>query len=63
MAKNRLPKRLYARIAKDGDVSYFIADDNPAALVEMGERIMIGIYQLVEMTSAEGVLSMGKPPR
>ena len=56
MAK-ALPKTLYVKSEKDGSTEYFVADAEAAALVEMGQRIKIGVYKLVETNEAEGVAS------
>ena len=55
-----LPKKLFVKIEKDSNTEYFIADADAASLVEMGQKIKIGVYQLVEITNAEGVAKLGK---
>ena len=50
-----LPKTLYVRAMKDGSTEYFSADEDAASLVEMGETVSIGKYQLVEISHATGV--------
>lgn len=60
MAK-QLPKKLFAKIEHDGDNSYFVADSDLYTLVEKGEKVQIGTYQLVETTYAEAVISTSKP--
>lgn len=54
----QLPKKLFVKIER-GDSDYFVADTNVVALVQMGEKIKIGVYQLVEITQAEGVAKIG----
>lgn len=62
MAK-QLPKKLFVKIEKDGSTEYFLADENAAALVEMGEKVKIGTYQLVGVDQAEGVAKFAKAGR
>jgi hypothetical protein len=54
MAK-ALPKKLFVKVEKEGSTEYFVADADAANLIEMGEKIKIGVYQLVEVQTAEGV--------
>lgn len=62
MAK-KFPKTLFVKIEKPGDDgAYFVASEGMYELCEMGDRIQIATYQLVEVTDAEVVLST-KPPR
>ena len=58
MAK-KLPKTLYVKIEKDSSTSYFVADEDMYGLAEMGKKIKIGTYQLIEVTNAEVVLKTG----
>jgi hypothetical protein len=60
MPKN-LPRKLFAKIERDGDISYFVADESIYPLVEKGEKVQIGTYQLVETAYAEAVISTSKP--
>ena len=53
----KLPKTLYVKIEKESSTEYFVADAEAAALVEMGQKIRIGVYELVETKTAEGVAS------
>lgn len=56
MPKKTLPKMLFAKIESDGsDNQYIVADDSPDFLVEMGDTVKIGKYQLVEVSNAKGV--------
>jgi hypothetical protein len=52
---SKLPVTLYVKAEEDGSTQYLVADGDAAALVEMGEKIKIGVYKLVEITTAEGV--------
>jgi len=59
MAK-QLPKKLFVKVETDGDSSYFIADDTIYSMVEMGETIKVGTYQLVETTFAKVVVETSR---
>lgn len=62
--KKKLPKKLYVKVEEDtnADVSYFTADDSAAGMVAVGEKIKIGIYELVETVTVDGVARInGKP--
>lgn len=55
----QLPKTVYVKREKDGDMSYFIADENLEALVNDGEEITtIGEYKLVEKKFARRVVEL-----
>lgn len=54
MAK-ALPKTLYVKIEKESNSEYFVADNTADVLVEMGQKIKIGKYQLVDISNYEGV--------
>lgn len=58
MAKKTLPKTLFVKIDHDAAEPYFVADEQADYLVEMGETVKIGKYQLVEITNATGVAQM-----
>jgi hypothetical protein len=60
MAK-KLPTTLYVKIEKDGTTEYFVADDEMYGLVEKGDRIKIGTYELVETTMAEAIVKTSPP--
>jgi hypothetical protein len=49
----KFPQQLYAKIEKDGDTSFFIADDNYSALSEPNETIKVGVYELVTTVAVE----------
>jgi len=59
----KFPKVLYVKTEKDSAVTYFVADADAASLVEMGEKITVAKYQLVEVGEAEGVATFGKTKR
>jgi hypothetical protein len=50
-----LPKTLFVKTEKDHGTEYFVADTSAHVLVEMGQRVKIGVYQLVEINNYEGV--------
>lgn len=62
MAK-ALPKKLFVKIEKDSSTEYFVADEDASTLVEMGGKIKIGTYQLIDISYAEGVAKFAKPRR
>lgn len=47
MAIKKLPKLLFAKIEKDRDDSFIIADDTQNSLLESGAVVRVGIYKLV----------------
>jgi hypothetical protein len=57
----QLPKKLFAKLEHDGDNSYFVADTDAYTLVEKGEKVQIGTYQLVETAYAEAIISLSRP--
>lgn len=57
----KLPAKLFVKIETDGDISYFTADKELYSLVEKGEKVEIGTYQLVETTMAEAMVSTSRP--
>lgn len=61
MATKKLPAKLFVKVETDGDNSYFVADDAMYGMVEMGETVKIGTYQLVETTFAKAVVETSKP--
>lgn len=62
MAK-KLPATLYVKIEKDSANEYFVADPDAYNLVEMGQKIKIGVYKLVETNTAEGIAKLTKEQR
>lgn len=59
----KFPKTLYVKTEKDGAETWFVADANAASLVEMGEKITVAKYQLVETSEAQGIASFGRAQR
>lgn len=62
MAKS-LPKKLFVKIEDEGAAAYFVADEDAASLVDMGKKIKVGTYQLIDTSYAEGVAKFGKSRR
>ena len=58
----QLPKTLYVKVEKDGGIEYFTADESADCLVDMGEKVKIGTYQLVDVSTAKGVAKFDKVP-
>jgi len=56
----KLPATIYVKSEKDGSSEYLVADGEAASLVEMGQKLKIGVYKLVEVKTAEGVASFSK---
>ena len=52
------PKQIFVKIEKTDGEEYLVADANAFGLVEMGERIKVATYQLVEVQHAEGVAKL-----
>lgn len=59
----KFPKIIYVKTDQSAGTEFFVADENPASLVEMGEKVRIAKYQLVETNEAEGIASFGKARR
>lgn len=51
----RLPKQLFVKIDGTAGEEYFNAADKAEYLVDMGEAVKIGKYELVEIADAIGV--------
>lgn len=60
MAK-KFDKTIYVKIEQDDEDPYYIANESADNLVEMGETLKIGVYQLVEVVDATGAATFGKP--
>jgi hypothetical protein len=55
-----LPKKLYVKVEQDGDISYFVADAAIDPLVEMNDRVKVGVYELVETYICTGEVKKKK---
>jgi hypothetical protein len=58
----KLEKTVYVKVEQGsgGGADYLMADTDIDALVNMGEKIKVGIYQLVEIKTVEGVARFSK---
>ena len=55
----KLPKTLFVKIeTPENGPSYPVCDSEITSLVEMGEKLTIGVYQLVEKQVIEGVVDV-----
>lgn len=52
----KFPKTLFAKIEKADGESYVVADGNAATLVEMGDKLRVGVYVLKEEVEIETML-------
>jgi len=53
----KLPKTIYVKVVKENDAEYFVADNSVSNLVlEVGDKIKVGVYELVETLQAEAIL-------
>lgn len=53
MAK-RFPKKLFVKV-EESDPDFFVADDDTVGFVEVGQKVKVAVYQLVEIGEIEGV--------
>lgn len=61
MAKTKaFPKTLYVKTEADSGTEYFVVDGDAYNLVEMGQKVKIAVYQLVETQIGEGVAKLSK---
>lgn len=60
MATKKLPKTLYVKIEQSDDTPYFVADEDAYGLAEMGKKIKIGTYTLVEINEAQMLMDLRK---
>lgn len=54
----KLPATLYVKTEQDGKISYFVADEDPHNLVEMGQKVKIGVYKLTKTQTGKGVVEI-----
>jgi hypothetical protein len=55
----KLPKKIFVRrdrIVNEPSSFHLIAEENSADMVEIGEVVLIGVYELVETVRVEGVV-------
>lgn len=56
MARNKaFPKKLFVKIESIDGSSYFAADEAFDSLAELGERIRVGVYQLIETGDVDSI--------
>lgn len=58
-----LPKTIYVKTETAEGTKYLVADADAYSLVEMGQKIKLGVYKLVEVHDAEGVAKLTKASR
>jgi hypothetical protein len=58
----KFPKSLCVKIETDtsAGTEYFVATEDIDGMVEMGEKIPVGVYKLVEIKTVEGVAQVSK---
>ncbi len=56
----QLPKKLFVKVDGAKGEEYFVADSDIIGMVDVGQKEKIGVYQLVGITFAEGVVKVGK---
>lgn len=61
MAKN-FPKKLFVKIDGEGEEAFFLAGDDMIGMCDVGERVKIAVYQLVQTDTVEGLVKV-IPPR
>ena len=54
----KFKKRIYVEIQKDGDTEYLVAHNDYYDAAKLGERIKVGVYQLVEMREVEALAQL-----
>jgi len=59
---SKFPKSLCVKIEADENAGteYFVAAEDIDGLVEMGEKIPVGVYKLIEIKTVEGVAQVSK---
>lgn len=57
----KLPKQVFIKIDGDSPDEFYNAADKAEHLVEMGESVKIGRYELVELADAIGVAQIVPP--
>lgn len=57
----KLPKQVFIKIDGDSPDEFYNAADKAEHLVEMGQTVKIGRYELVELSDAIGVAQIVPP--
>jgi hypothetical protein len=58
--KQTFPKLMYVKIDSNDDGEWFLADEDAAGLVGMGESVKVATYQLIDVRQATGVAEFAK---
>lgn len=56
------PKKLFVKLDGEGDEAFFLADKDMTGMRDVGERVHVATYQLVQTDFIEGVVKV-VPPR
>jgi hypothetical protein len=59
----KLPAMIYVKIDSDIDDEYLVANVDASRLVEMGQKLKLGVYKLIEIQTAEGIAKLTKNAR
>jgi hypothetical protein len=51
-----LPTTIYVKAEQDGNEHFFVSHEDIECHAEMGEKVRVGVYQLVEVLSVETVV-------
>lgn len=57
----KLPKQLFVKIDGDKPDEFYNATDKAEHLVEMGQTVKIGRYELIELSDAIGIAQIVPP--
>lgn len=57
----KLPKQLFVKVDGERGGEYYAAADKAEYLVDMGQTVTIGRYELVELSEATGVAQIVPP--
>lgn len=57
---DKLPKKIFVkRVRAENDPTYYlVADESAESMVDIGESVLIGVYELIEFHQAEGVVQL-----
>lgn len=50
-------KTIYVKREQDRDTSYLVSTGDPSELVAVGEKIVVGVYELVGTEEIEGTVT------
>ena len=57
---SKFPKCLFVKQENDGHCDYFASDVTLTNFAEIGQKVRVGVYELVETREVEGVVSHRK---